>query len=259
MRFFTAGRSVLVTLTLVAALAVAGVALAAGMTTQSIKGTVEPSKLPRHERTGVSMKVTETTGTTDPSGVQPPTASAKIFLDKDIALTTQGLAKCDLNLLAGTTAAEAKTACGDSLVGKGSAVARLSNGTGGHIDIPAKVTAFNGDPLKAGPNNTGCQPIKTRPCLFLHVQIGASSIVVILEITKAHGAYGTKLATVPGNSEPIHSLTLKLHRTFTSHGKVRNYVSARCSHGNLSFKGKFTYQGSPPLTATSTQRCTVKR
>ena len=104
----------------------------------------------------------------------------------------------------------------------------------------------------------GCDPVATHPCLLLHVLIGAAPIDVILEINKTSGAYGTSFATVPGPAEPIRNLTLNLHRNFVVHGKTHTYVSARCSHGKLLYKGRFTYTGSPAKTATSKQTCSVK-
>ena len=242
---------------LAAVFAASGIALAAGGTTQKISGKATPSKLPEHKRVGVSLKFSETTGTTDPSGVQPATREAKIFLDKDFSLTTKGLPKCRVDALIDKSTAEAKAACGDSQVGVGSAVARISNGAGGHIDIPAVVTAFNGKPGSA----VGLPSLGGKPIMILHIVIGASGAVdVPLSITRVPGAYGTELATFPGaDAQPIRNLTLTLHRSFTAHGKHKDYVSARCSHGQLLYKGRFAYVGSPSLTATSSQHCTVRQ
>ncbi len=241
-----------------ALLALAAVALAAGTTTQTVSGRATPSKLPQHRRAPVTLKISETTGTTDPSGVQPPTSSAKILLDRDYLVTTKGLPQCDVNKIEGKTAAEAKAACGNAKIGSGSAVARVSNGSGGHTDIPAVVTAFNGNPL-SHTATAGCDPVKTKPCIYLHVEIGSTSVIVILEIRRTAGVYGTEFATVPGSPEPIHSLTLNLHRSYKSAGESRNYISARCSDGKLLVKGRFTYASGPPLSDTSSQKCTVRQ
>jgi hypothetical protein len=83
-------------------------------------------------------------------------------------------------------------------------------------------------------------------------------VVVILEIRRISGPYGTVLETVPGSPEPIHSLTLKLHRSYKAGGQTRSYLSARCPDGSLRVKGRFTYSSGPPRTDTSTQRCSVK-
>ena len=100
-----------------------------------------------------------------------------------------------------------------------------------------------------------------KPVIILHIVVawlGSSDIP--LSIKKVDGAYGTELATFAGrDSQPIRKLTLTLHRSFKVHGKRQNFVSARCSHGKLRYKGRFTYVGSPPLSATSTQRCTTRR
>ena len=241
-----------------ALLAAAAIAMAAGTTTQTVTGKATPSRLPEQRRAPVSLKVSETTGTTDPSGVQPATASAKIFLDKDYLITTRGLPQCDVAKIEGKSTAEAKAGCGKAQIGAGNAIARISDGGGGHTDIPGVVTAFNGDPL-SHTATAGCDPVKTKPCIYLHVDIGAGSVVVILEVRRTAGAYGTELATVPGSPEPIHKLTLTLHRSFRAGGHARSYVSARCPDGNLRVKGRFAYASGPALTDTSTQHCTVKQ
>ena len=240
---------------LAAVFAAAGIALAAGRTTQEISGKATPSKLPSDKRVGVSLKISETTGTTDPSGVQPPTRDATVLLDRDFRLTTKGLAQCRLGQLPGKSTAEAIKACGDAKVGTGSAVARISNGSGGHTDIPAVVTAFNGKPGSGGLPSRGGRPI-----VILHIVIGANTVEVALSIERVAGTYGTKLATFPGGtSEPIRNLTLTLDRSFKAQGERQHYVSARCSHRELRYKGRFTYVGSPALTARDSQRCTVSQ
>ena len=121
-------------------LVVAGAAFGAGTTTQVLQGGVTPSKLPSGKRVGVALRMSETTGTTAPDGVQPPTASATISVDKDIAITTKGLPQCKIGDISGKSMADAKAACGAAKVGTGTAVARVSNGAGGHIDLDAVIT-----------------------------------------------------------------------------------------------------------------------
>jgi hypothetical protein len=230
----------------VAVLAAAGTALAAGTTTQTISGRVTPSNLPEGKRVGVSLKLNETIDTTDPSGVQTPTLSTTFSLDKDLALRAKGLPRCSLGQVSGKSTADAEAACGSAKVGSGSGVARVSNGIGGHIDLPAVVTLFNGEPQGG------------RPTVITHVVVGTIALDHVLVVRRTGGAYRTVLAEVPGPPDPIHSLTLTLHRSFSAGGKPRNYISARCSHKWLLYKGRTTYVGGPPLTATSRQRCTKR-
>jgi hypothetical protein len=227
---------------LTATLLICAAAFAAGKTTQTIKASVTPSNLPDQQRAGATLRLSETTGTTDSSGVQPPTASAKVFLDKDVLVTYQGLPNCKAPQIIGKSTEEARSNCRTSFVGTGTAVARISNGVGGHVDIPAEVSAFNGR-------------FNGHPSLVLHVVIGESDTDVILLIKHHAGAYGTELATAPGDPEPIRSISLKLQRAFTHNGDRRNYISARCSHDKLLYKATFTYTEGPPRTETDTQNC----
>jgi len=235
-------RYLVLALGLSAALIVCAAALATGKTTQKIDASVTPSNLPDRQRAGVTLRLSETTGTTDSSGVQPPTASAKVLLDKDILITYQGLPNCKPDQIVGKSTEEARKNCRTSMVGTGSAVARVSDGAGGHIDLPAVVSVFNGR------DNRG-------PLMVLHVVIGDFDTDVVLLIKHHAGAYGTELATPAGDAQPIRSISLTLHRAFTAHGDRRNYVSARCSHDRLLYKATFTYTEGPPLTATDSQNC----
>ena len=228
---------------LAALLVAAAAALAAGKTTLTIDGRATPSNLPAQHRSGVTLQLKETTDTTDPSGVPPQTASADISLDRDFRITANGLARCHPDQIVGKSTAEARSNCKSSMVGTGSAVARVSNGSGGHVDIPAVVSAFNGVPRNG------------RPIIVLHTDLGGSSVDVVLLVKQTSGAYGTELVTPPGPSEPIRTFTLNLHRVFKVHGNRRNYVSAMCSDSKLLYKARFTYTEGPPRSDTDTQNC----
>jgi hypothetical protein len=219
-------------------------ALAAGKTTLTLDGKARPSNLPAGHRAGVTLHLKETTDTSDPSGVPPQTTKAEISLDRDFKVTSRGLPRCHPNQITGKSTAEARSNCKSSMVGTGSAVARLSNGAGGHVDLPAVVSAFNGVPR----NGT--------PLIVLHTVLpGGSSVDIVLLVENGSGAYGTVLSTPPGPKEPIHSFTLNLHRAFKFHGHPRSYVSAMCSDGKLLYKARFSYDSGPPRTDTDTQSC----
>jgi hypothetical protein len=236
-------RHLVATLGLGAALLVSAAALAAGTTTQTLSGTAIPSNLPAQNRVGVALQLKETTDTGDPSGVAPSTTAVAIFLDRDFRITTNGLPRCRPPQIVDKSTAEARSNCRSSMVGTGSAVVRVSNGAGGHVDLPAVVSAFNGVPRNG------------RPVVVLHTVIGSGSADIVLVVKQTSGAYGTVLSTPPGPPQPIHSFTLNVHRAYTAHGDRRNYISARCSHSSLLYKGTFTYTEGPSRTARDSQTC----
>lgn len=234
----------LVSAVLLASLVIAvAAALAAGKTTLTLTGKARPSILPDSHRAGVTLQLKVATDTTDPSGVPPQTVKADLSLDRDFKITTRGLPRCRPGQIVDKSTAEARSNCKSSMVGTGSAVARVSNGAGGHVDIPAVVSAFNGVPR----NGT--------PIIVLHTVLGQSSVEIVLLVKSASGAYGTELSTPPGPAEPIHSFTVNLHRAFKFHGKRRSFVSAMCPDNNLLYKARFTYDSGPPRTDTDTQSC----
>jgi hypothetical protein len=176
-----------------------------------VTGKATPSRLPEHARPRHAEDQRDD-GDDRSERSAASTASAKVFLDRDYLITTKGLPQCDVAKIEGKSTAEAKAGCGKALIGAATPSPGSPTAAGGHTDIPGVVTAFNGNPL-SHTATAGCDPVKTKPCIYIHVDLGGPSVVVILEIRRTAGPYGTVFETVPGNPEPIHSLTLKLHRS----------------------------------------------
>ena len=220
------------------------VAVAISATTQTASIRAVPSKLPAVKRAGVEFRYSAVTGTTNADGVQPSTARVTVFLDKDYKITTKGLARCDPDDVDGQSTEEARTTCRKALVGTGSAVARVSNGAGGYIDIPAEITAYNGTLFQG------------KRVLGLHVVIGGVSTEIGLSIVRRAGAYGWRLRTIgSGAPQPIRELKLNLKRSYLAGGERRHYMSARCPDGRLIYRAVYVYTEGDPKTISGRQRC----
>ena len=223
-------------------LAVAALAVAA--TTQTASVRLTPSTLPAVQRAGVEFVYRSLTGTTNADGVQPAIARVWVFLDKDLRFTTRGLDRCSPEELDGKTTAQARAACRQALVGDGSAVARVSNGAGGHLDFPAEITAFNSTPFQG------------KPTIDLHVVTDVLITDIGLTITRRDGAYGWRLRTIGGGApQPIRRLRVNLERSFVVRGDRRNYISARCDDPRLIYRAVYTYASGAPKTVSGHQNC----
>src|SRR3954471_11693150 len=84
----------------------------------TINGGVTPKKLPKATPAPIKLRVNGSLATAD--GTHPP-ALKTLFLqfDRHGQLNTKGLATCTTGKLQSTLTAQAKSACGDALVGQG--------------------------------------------------------------------------------------------------------------------------------------------
>ena len=225
-----------------AMLAVAAMAVAATTQTASIRAV--PSTLPEVQRAGIEFRYNAVTGTTDADGVPPPTARVTVFLDRDYKIATKGLDRCSPDELTGQSTEEARATCRKALVGSGSAVARVSDGAGGHLDIPAEITAYNGTLFQG------------KRVLGLHIVIGGATTEIGLSIVRRGGRYGWRLRTIgSGNPQPIRSLRLNLKRSYMAGGERRHYMSARCPDNSLIYRAVYVYTEGDPKTVSGRQRC----
>jgi hypothetical protein len=237
---------VILALGLAGALAVAGIALAANVSTLDFKFT--DSKVPKNnfEKGKLFVHVT-TLDDTNPA-IQPvPTTNVNLDIDDDIKFKPGVVPQCTTSL-AGTTTAQARTGpCANSLVGKGKATARTSTPS----DLPACVSDFRG-PTSGGGN----------PTILLHTRIGASpptcaggSLTIVLtgELRGSNlgGDFGKELnVPVPPTGTSLID--------FESTIKKGKFVSARCHDGNKrwNMRAQFDYSGAEPTdNVADNQRC----
>jgi hypothetical protein len=109
---------------------IAGSIAAAAPNTQTITGTITPSKLPAKNRVPISL-FTDVAATNpgNPNQIPNPTTLAKVDYDKDGAWYQKGFPTCDPSqFTAATTTAQAKSACSDSLIGSGSSQIAVPTG-----------------------------------------------------------------------------------------------------------------------------------
>lgn len=202
--------------------------------------------------------ITNYTGTT--GAVDRKANNTKVYFPKDFQFKTTGLSQCDPNVggFGTSDTATAKTLCGASQVGSGSATI-----VGPVPGITAVVTAFNG----------------TRPAgldtILLHSRTSAGTTTVLTGTLKPSnvGGFG-KMLDVPVPALPLglaisdFKVTIpkvKLPASGKSAGASKKkkaaqqyYIMAKCSKKKWNYQAISTYDSGSPTTATSTNKCKQK-
>jgi len=114
------------------AVALASVGIASAVpNTQLITGQIKPSKLPKKGKAKpVSVFVdVSATNSGNANQLPYPTTLAKVDFDKDIKFQQKGFGTCDpTQFTASTTTSQAKSQCGDSVIGAGSSKVAIPTG-----------------------------------------------------------------------------------------------------------------------------------
>jgi hypothetical protein len=224
----------------------------------AVSGKISPKKLPRRGSAPVSVSLG---GRISPSasGDQPQLRRIAFEINSYGHLDVKGLPVCRLGHIQPSTNAEAMVACGRSLVGRGSFAADVTLPEQSPFPSRGKMLAFNGR-------------LRGRPAIFAHIygtDPAPTSYTLPFTIQKAHGDYGTLLeANLPhvvGEWGNITSMSMTLHRTFSSHGRTRSYLSASCpapaGFSGASFplaRTTFDFDGGLALKITLNRNCKVR-
>ncbi len=254
--------SAVLVLAIAGALSVAGIAWATNSTVSfkiKCSGRSVWNKCPKTTRKPGQINVHTHTNYTNVNANY--TNRAVLYFDNDGRVNPAATPKCAKSKISGTkTMKQAMAACGNALIGKGTAAARAGSntvhacvlafngrGTGGHVLL---FTRANASP----PFTINCSSPRTNT----H---GNTNVLLDGQLSAANIAgYGKKL-----DFRNIHAASpLPLVDFNVTVGKptvanAKNYISARCSHGNHTWKlrTKFTYNGGTVQTVNATRRCTV--
>lgn len=198
-------------------------------------GGFTPRKLPRRAYAPIDFKGWANIKAVD-GGVPPALEQVVIDFDHDGRITTRGLATCDPAQLAEATPEEARARCRSAIVGTGHIEALIA-GIGGAAPIAAasELTLFNGPPAEG------------HPTVILHARTtepGVQNFVITVPIVRRHGEFRYRATVdvppIAGGRGAITHIDVDIGRRYRSAGKVRSYISARCSDGILSTHGRFT-------------------
>jgi hypothetical protein len=251
-------------LTLISALAVAGIAAAVQSpvlngpdgNTQSIAVSITPQKLSKKIAEPVTLDVTTATTTTNPAankGAPIPAVEAIVDFPKGVQIFSKGYPTCDAGLLQNTSTEVALEACKKAQIGSGVGTADLVVGTK-IFPVTTTIVAFNGKP-EGG-----------KPVILLHTysQTPVQTTLVLVGAVRNFNkeGYGPRLDVaiplIAGGQGAITSFEVKIFKKFRYKGKLRSYVSASCPTKTMKSRGQFIFRDGESLTPTIKQRCAQK-
>jgi hypothetical protein len=226
-------------------------AASAAVNNQTIDATVKPKKLPA---SGAGKPITliidvASTNSGNPSQVPNPTTRARVDFDKDIQYQQKGFPTCDTSgFNSATTVAQAKSECGDALIGNGSSNIQVPTATGAPpLQVAATVTVFNGKAKGI--------------ILFTYNSLsGATVLPGKIKKSDAGGPYGNMLdVTVPplaGGTAVIQQFKATVKKTYNFGGKKRSILSSTCKDKKLQFQARFTDNLNQLATGKDSKACT---
>jgi hypothetical protein len=244
-------------LTVIALLAMSGVALAIVLREGPIEVTAEggfsPTTLPKHETAPIMLHGEGSIGTTD--GSLPPILKTLTFwFDKHGAVVTKGLPYCTQGKLAATTSQQARKVCAGSIVGEGSGSALIAFPEQRPFKATSPITLFNAAPHDGNPT------------VLAHTYLSVpapTTYIVPIEIEKVnHGPFGFRTeAKIPriagGYGIPIEG-KIKIGKNWTYKGQRLSYANASCPSGKLQAKVETEFTDATKLSGLILKPCKGK-
>jgi hypothetical protein len=267
--------SVVLALATAGALAVAGMALAAGDSTVTMD--FSPSALPPPGTGYTAGKLTIHTHTsyTYPGGGNPSGATARIqvYLDDGFRFNTNAVPKCARSSIAGKNMQDAMAACGSSLVGSGTVKAIVPDNPSFAGDtsyfVNGCLRVFNGQASTgevllyvrtqiSNPSTISCSTNGTQ---------GTFTNVLDGDLTANPGSAGADYADpdncspplrlgcqldvpIPSNTLPVAAVNMSIQQG--------SFVAARCDDTpqQLNLRAIFTYNDANTQTVSTSKACT---
>jgi hypothetical protein len=214
------------------------IAAPATQTIDSVLGGKTTPKFDKKKFKGTTIEVTTATSdAANPAGIPPKATKAVIVFDKkNVKFDPKAAPTCDPNLIENKTTEAALAACGDALVGEGSAIASLPLGAGGtRQDFPAVVKAFNRADAKG---------------ILLHSRVDALGTTVVLKGVLSGTTLSVDIPPLGGGVGAIAQFNTKV--------KKGKYVQGRCKSKTIKTSSTFTFSDAPAATATDSQKCKQK-
>jgi hypothetical protein len=214
-------------------------------------GGISPTVLPRHGFAPATARIIGKIGTVD--GTHPPALRhVEADIDKTIRVDAVGLPTCRLGQLQARSTRDAKRACGDAVVGSGSATVEVAFPEQPPFSSTGPLVLFNG----------GVHGKTTSVFLHAYVDVPAPTAVVVpATVTRIHkGRFGLHLeASIPriaGGAGSATNFELKIGRRFTYKGEKRSFLSASCPTGSWITRGHVEFADGTEAGLTHLFACT---
>jgi hypothetical protein len=245
---------------LAAVLAVAACATAYALTIEigptyvSATATMQPRELPKRGNAPIALNTVTRVGTRDHS--TPPTLQSIDFLvDKNGTIDTEGLPKCTIAKLEGTTPSQARKRCAGALVGKGTGKALVTMPNSAPFVISSKLSFFNGPPDGGKPTLIahGYETVPVAKTLLVPITIervsrGRYGFHALVEMPEVAGGFGAPILA-----------EATIGATRIRGGKKVGYINAHCSGGRLQVDGTLRFTNGDRFPATLTSPCHFPR
>lgn len=239
---------------------IAGVAIAAdppvvvraGNMVLSLNGGVTPKALPKNTFAPMGFHASGSLTTVD--GAHPPALEEAIFdTDKDIVIDVEGLPSCRLADLTARDTKHAEAACGDAILGKGSATVEVA--------FPEQAPFLANGPLILF--NGGERGGAVTFLAYTYVSVPApTAVVTTVSLTKERkGPFGlhsvVKIPRIAGGAGSIVRANLNARRVYTYKGEQHSVLSGKCPDGQIHARGIFKYNDGSVLSGNLLRTCTV--
>lgn len=216
-------------------------------------GGVSPNTLPRHKQVPVKANLNASIRTVDGSHV-PAAREVMIDIDKSIHLNARGLPACRGSQLESRNTKAARGACGNAIVGRGSAKAEIAFPEQRPIQVSSPLTMFNGG-VQGG-----------RTTIFIHAFITVpvpAAIVATVKITPLRGGpFGihtvSRIPRIVGGAGSATKFRLTVDRKFAYRGKRRSFLTASCPSGRHLTKGRVRFDDGTLLQIAHALPCTPR-
>jgi hypothetical protein len=214
-------------------------------------GGFQPQTLPRRQFAPIDFQ-----GHVDISARRgaplAPLQQALIDFDHDGRLSVAGLPTCAPASIAQEGTGEARRTCRGAIVGTGHVAAAISL-LGAAVQTTAPLTIFNGPRLATGPS------------VVLHARtlvpmVETYAILVPIERLRGGFRYRARIELPPlaGGLGALTHIDAKIGRRYRAGGRLRSYVSARCSDNILQTHGDFTFADGTVISGLVEKYCNDK-
>ncbi len=233
--------------------AMAVVVLRAGPLEVTTEGGFTPTTLSKTKPTPLTFWGEGSIGTTDGS-LPPILETLTLWFDKHGEVVTKGLPICTKGKLEATTTAQARKACGSSIIGEGSGTAVIAFPEQPPFKASSPITLFNAAPHDGNPT------------LLAHAYLSVpapTTYIVPVEIQKVNnGPYGfrteAKLPKIAGGAGiPIEG-KLTIGKKWTFKGEKLSYANASCPSGKLQAKVETAFKDGTKLEGLIIKKCKGK-
>jgi hypothetical protein len=227
------------------------VVVRAGNLVLTLDGGVTPTALPKRRFAPMGFHASGSFATVD--GTHPPALERAVFdSDKDIVVDVEGLPACRIGQLVARETRHAEAACGDAILGKGSATVRVAFPEQAPFNATGPLILFNG----------GERGGTITLLAYTYVSVPApTAVVTTATLTRERkGPYGlhsvVEVPRIAGGAGSIVRANLSARRVYTYEGERRSVLSGRCPDGRIRARGTFYFRDGSRISGGVVRACT---